>query len=169
MEPQETQKAKAVTSIIVLILVIGIGYVLYTNYRSGQSGLPSSGNDNEGATAVVVENTPLINGELPAPIGLPAGIPIEEGNVIESATTKYPEQGAEQLSMNYLSSKTVAQKYAEYKTYMAKAGYDISEGDASSPIRAIFGTKADANLSVVISISGDKTLVQLAYLLKSTQ
>ncbi|PJA33134.1 MAG: hypothetical protein CO185_00380 [Candidatus Zambryskibacteria bacterium CG_4_9_14_3_um_filter_42_15] len=169
MEPQQSQKSKTVTLVIVILVVLGAAYVLFNNYRLGQNGLPLSDSENDGAATVVVENTPAINGVLPAPAGLPSDVPVEEGDVTESATSRYPDQNAEQLSVSYLSFKTVAQKYAEYKTYMAKAGYDISEGDASSPIRAIFGTKADANLSVVISISGDKTLVQLAYLLKSTQ
>ncbi len=169
MEPQQPQKAKTIILVIVILLVLGIAYVLFSNYRPGQSDLPLSGNGDEGATTVVVEYTPRVDGKLPAPIGLPADFPIEKDNVIESATTKYPEQGAEQLSMNYLSSKTIAQKYAEYKAYMTKAGYEVTEGDATSPIRAIFGTKADANISVVISNSDGKTLVQLAYLLKSTQ
>src|SRR3989344_4196668 len=115
----------------------------------------------------VVEKTPMSNGVLPAPKGLPQGIPLEGGKILESATTQYPGQNARQLSASYRSSKTVSQKYTEYKNYLLSAGYKITEGSLTAPVRAIFGTKADANLSVAISRSDGTTLVQLSYLLKS--
>lgn len=169
MESQQTQKIKTVTSIIVILLVIGVGYVLFTNYPFEINKLTTPDEENGGVPNIVIEKTPVANGELPAPSGLPKDIPIESSNILESITTKFPDQGMIQSSVSYLSSKTSIEKYSEYKAYLAKAGYEVKEGDSAYPVMALFGTKADANLSVVVSNSQGKTLVQLAYLFKSTQ
>ncbi len=149
---------KAISIIIVVIVIFGTGYLLFGKYRRSASDRPMT---------VMVENTPMVNGTLAVPAGFPRDIPLDRGEVLESATTQYPAQNARQLSVSYQSSKTAAQKYAEYKNYLETSGYEVTEGDANAPVRGIFGTKADANLSVVISSSEGKTLVQLSYLLKS--
>lgn len=161
---EQSQKTRTLTAVLLIVLVLGVGYILSSKYRASQGGesVPLA----EQPRKIEVENTAMVNGFLPAPAGLPSDIPIEGDRVLESVTTKYPEQNAEQLSLNYQSQKSVAEKYAEYKQYMELAGYDVSEGDASSPVRALFGEKEDANLTVVISNSEEGTLVQLAYLLK---
>lgn len=159
MEPQESQKAKTLTIIVVIVLVLGVGFLLI-------NGLSKVDNTPE---VVEIDNTEPINGVSQAPEGFPADIPIEQSNILESVTTNYPELGARQLSLTYESSQTVDEKYAEYKNYLTNAGYIVTEGDASSPVKAVFGTNDTANLSVVISSYGEKTRVQIAYLLKSAQ
>ena len=163
MEPQQPQKAKTTLIIVILILIIGLGYVFFKGFNGSLSNV-----DNTPETAVI-ENTPLVDGALPPPAGLPTDLPLETGAVVESVTTNYPDLNARQLSVSYESSKTVEQKYNEYKDYMTTADYTVTEGDSSAPVRAVFGVKDNANLSVVISSSDGKTLVQVAYLLKSTQ
>jgi len=170
---EQPQQIKTISAIVIVLLVLGVGYVLYAKYRAprDENQQVSNSSDNAGGNQkpmkVVVENSPVVNGALSVPIGFPKDIPIEKGVILESATTNYPDQKAEQLSLSYRSSKTIAQKYAEYKDYMSRAGYTLTEGSTSAPVRAIFGTKENANLSVAISSSKGKTLVQLSYLLKS--
>jgi len=162
----ETQNTKLISATIVILLVFGIGYILLTKYSGlEKNNEEATTNPNQGPM-VVVENTPGVDGSLPVPAGFPQDIPIEQVGISESATTNYPDQNAKQLSVSYKSSKTITQKYAEYKTYLTQAGYGLTEGGANTPVRAIFGTKDSANLSVAISSSGGKTLVQISYLLK---
>ena len=168
MEQSQDANTKIISAVLVIVLVFGIGYILLGKYsvpeKADEEVVGGISEDQE--PMVVVENTPMINGAISVPAGFPEDIPIEKVGITESSTTAYPDQGAEQLSVSYKSSKTITQKYAEYKTYMSKSGYTLTEGGANTPVRAIFGTKADANLSVAISSSGGKTLVQLSYLLK---
>ena len=176
MEPQqpqtqlqpEPQNTKLILAIIVILLVLGIGYILFARYSVPREENEEVASDlsNDQGSMVVVENTPLVNGVLSVPAGFPQDIPLEKADIIESATTDYPDQNAKQLSVSYKSSKTIAQKYSEYKTYMTQAGYSLTEGGTNTPVRAIFGSKVGANLSVAISSSGGKTLVQISYLLK---
>ncbi|MFZ2484427.1 MAG: hypothetical protein WAX80_00675 [Minisyncoccia bacterium] len=161
------QNTKVVSAVVVIIIILFAGYFLMSKYdRSPEEPGNLEGTEQE-PVSVVVENTQKVDGVLPAPSGFPTDIPTETGAVLESVTTSYPGQGAKQLSLSYRSSKTVTQKYTEYKNYMTASGYQIKEGAANSPVRAIFGTKQESNLSVAISSSEGKTLVQLSYLLKS--
>ena len=167
-QSQNTQNTKTVLLVVAILLVLGASYLLLGKERipgesSQQVPIPS---DNQKPVMVVVKNTPMINGAVSAPVGFPQDVPLENGSLIESATTEYPRENAQQLSLSYQSSKTIAEKYAEYKKYMTASGYKITEGGTNSPVRAIFGTREDANLSVVISRAEGKTLVQLSYLLK---
>ena len=168
---EQPPQIKIVSAIVIVLVILGVGFLLLTKYHVSlnQENLPTSGHVDDEQVTVVVENTPVVNGALSAPAGFPRDIPLESDNLTESATTQYPRENARQLSLSYLSLKTIAQKYAEYKTYMNQAGYSLTEGNATAPVRAIFGVKEDSNLSVAISGSKGKTLVQLSYLLKSVQ
>ncbi|KKT14881.1 MAG: hypothetical protein UW76_C0037G0002 [Parcubacteria group bacterium GW2011_GWF2_44_8b] len=166
---EQPPQIKTISAIIIILLVLGAGFLLFLKYRTSslnQENSPTSGGTNGEPATVVVKNTPMVNGIISVPVGFPQGIPLESGSLIESATTQYPGENVQQLSISYRSSKTIAQKYTEYKDYMNQAGYSLTEGNKSAPVRAIFGTKENTNLSVAISSSEGKTLVQLSYLLK---
>ena len=167
---EQPPQIKTISAIIIILLVLGAGFLLFLKYRTSslnQENSPTSGGTNGEPATVVVKNTPMVNGIISVPVGFPQGIPLESGSLIESATTQYPGESIQQLSISYRSSKTIAQKYTEYKDYMNQAGYSLTEGNKSAPVRAIFGTKENTNLSVAISSSEGKTLIQLSYLLKS--
>ncbi|MDO8565095.1 MAG: hypothetical protein Q7R67_00480 [bacterium] len=158
---------KNISAVLGIILIIGAGF-LFFKMKSTPVEVEEGTDTQNGSQemVVVVTETPAVNGTLRAPAGFPAEIPLEVGVILESATTEYPNQDASQLSVSYRSDKTVAQKYAEYKSYLTNAGYQITEGSTNAPVRALFGTKVEANLSVAISANGGKTLVQLSYLIK---
>ena len=167
---EQPPQIKTISAIIIILLVLGAGFLLFLKYRTSslnQENSPTSGGTNGESAIVVVKNTPMVNGIISVPVGFPQGIPLESGSLIESSTTQYPGENVQQLSISYRSSKTIAQKYTEYKDYMNQAGYSLTEGNKSAPVRAIFGTKENTNLSVAISSSEGKTLIQLSYLLKS--
>ncbi|MDP3763951.1 MAG: hypothetical protein Q8Q92_04970 [bacterium] len=157
---EQSQNIKTISAVMIL-LILGVGFVLFGKYRN------SNGNTNDKSAIVMVENTLMTGGVLLAPAGFPQEIPLEGGEILESATTQYPEQNTKQLSVSYQSSKTITQKYAEYRDYMTASGYQITKEGAGSPAKIIFGTKNNADLSVVVSSSEGGTLVQLSYLLKS--
>lgn len=170
-QPEQPQQIRTISTIVIILLVLGAGYVLFAKYRPSlnQGNLPISGSVDDKLATVMVKNTPMVNGVIPAPRDFPPDIPLESGNLTESATTEFPGESAQQLSVSYQSSRTIAQKYAEYRNYMTASGYQITEGDINSPIRTILGAKESANLSVIISSAEGSTLVQLSYLLKSVQ
>ena len=164
---EQSQNTKIILIAVVILLVLGIGYVLLKDRisKGTEEGKPSS-YDAQRPMNVVVENTPAHSGALSVPEGFPEDIPVETSTITESTTTNYPDRSATQLSVSYQSSKKPALKYQEYKDYMSQAGFTIKEGDVSSPVKIIFGTKSNINLTVAISGMADKTLVQISYLVK---
>ena len=165
--PEQTPNKKTILAVIVIVLVLALGYFLFPKYVPDENPtLPEDVNDTA-PMKVVVEHTEAVNGILPAPKGFPQDIPIEKLDIIESAITDYPEMNARQLNISYRSKKTVAVKYKEYKDYMTKMGYALSESGTGSTLKAIFGTKEDVNLSVVVSGAEGGSFVQVSYLLKS--
>lgn len=164
---QQPHNTKTILIVVVILLIIGLGYALSKGKGiKGGDPLDSENVDNT-PEVVVIEDTSAVDGVTPPPAGFPSDIPIETGVVLESSTTHYPELNARQLSLSYQSTKNVSEKYTEYKNYLNQAGYAVTEGSSSSPVRAIFGTKDNANLSIVISNPDGETIVQVAYLLKS--
>lgn len=163
MKQGESQKQRTVLLLVIIIAVLAVGYLLSGKYPV----FDFDGNTNNLSAVVTVENTPMVNGALPLPRGFPQDIPIEDSEIVESSTTYYPAQNADQLSVSYRSTKTIWQKYAEYKDYMNQAGYSLTEGDSNAPVRTISGSKENISLSVIVSSVEGGTLVQLSYLLKS--
>jgi hypothetical protein len=171
----EMRNMNILTAVMIIILLLGAGFLLFIKYGSFQNRdvqitLPTTRSSaNSGTLQVVVENTPKNRGVAGLPAGFPTSIPVEVNNIAESATTRYPAQRVQQLSLSYLSSMTINKKYDEYKNYLKLNGYALKEGSVSAPIRYIFGTKDNINLSVFISSEQGKTLIKLAYLLKTVQ
>ena len=165
---EQPSQTKIVSALVIILLILGAGFLLLTKYRVSlnQENLSTSGDVGDEQATVIVENTPVINGAISAPAGFPQDIPLETGNLTESATTQYPRENARQLSLSYLSLKTIAQKYAEYKNYMEQTGYQVTEGSTSPSLKTIWGVKENVNLTVVVSGREGGTLIQLSYLLK---
>jgi hypothetical protein len=156
---EQTQHTKLVSFLTVLVLIVVAGYVLSSN------GYKDSGRANsfDQSLIVTVENTPMVDGVLPVPEGFPQDIPIEESEIIESATTRHPRENLRQLSVAYKSSESIMEKYAEYKEYMLQASFQIEEESETSPV-VISGEKLGSKLSVTLNNSEGYTLVQLSYI-----
>jgi hypothetical protein len=162
MESSLNIKKILITIVILVVLVFALS--LGRRSQSDQNEL--TGNLDDSSAIVMVENTPVVDGVISVPDGFPPDIPLEKDKILESSTTRYPKQSLRQLSVSYQSLEPVAQKYMEYKNYMGLAGYSLKEEEPIAPTKVISGTKGDSNLSVVISNSGGRTLVQLSYLSK---
>jgi len=165
--PEQTLNTKLILAVIVVIALLALGYFLSLKYNP-EKGSPEGTNETT-PMEVVVEHTQAVNGVLPAPKGFPTDIPIEKFGIIESAVTDFPTSNARQLTLSYRSKKTVALKYAEYKDYITKAGYTLSEGGTGPNLKYASGVKGDVSLSVVVSAAEGGSLVQIAYLLKSVK
>jgi len=143
---------------IVAVLILVFVYVLI-------------GQNNSGSTLVTDTNSETVsnesNGGMPVPQGFPQDIPVERSSIVDSKALEYKEENLKELSVSYESTESVQVKYSEYKTYLSQAGYTVTEGNPNSPVKSMTGLKPEANLAVVISSINGKTLVQLAYILKS--
>jgi hypothetical protein len=154
---------KLVYAVVFLLIALSAGFLLY-QFRGEERALEVL--LEETPQEVVVEYTERDGGVLPPPAGLPSDIPIERDRIIESSVATLTVNQTKQISLSYQSSQTVVAKVQEYRSYMQRAGYEISETPAGSAVRGLFGRKDDAQLSVVVSLTNGSTLVQIAYVVK---
>ena len=122
MTDTESSNLKIILSIVAILLIVAVYFVFKDDDKSEDGEIINNqAESNNQETIAVVENLPIVQGKASVPQGFPIEIPIEKDRVFESANTLYPNQSAKQLSLSYNSSKTVAQKYTEYKEYLIKA------------------------------------------------
>ena len=85
-----------------------------------------------------------------APADFPADIPIEEGVKAEqSYSLNYA--GQKQLTIVFLSAKTVEENYALYADFLAAQGWVVSNKYESPKLSSLYGTKDSSDINVTIS------------------
>ena len=151
-------------SLVVIILMFTVGYMLLKTSTLSSKKESISNNLTEASMRVTVENTMATGGVLSAPQGFPQDIPYENHDISDSSVTHYQYEHLKQLTLNYYSSTSVLQKYAEYLNYMTQSGYEITRQEESPISSLISGNKAGVTLSVDISENtGTTTLVKISY------
>lgn len=84
------------------------------------------------------------------PADFPADIPIEEGVKAEqSYSLNYV--GQKQLTIVFISTKTVKENYAFYADFLAKQGWNVSNKFESPKLSSLYGTKESNDINVTIS------------------
>ncbi|TSC54974.1 MAG: hypothetical protein LiPW30_440 [Parcubacteria group bacterium LiPW_30] len=84
------------------------------------------------------------------PADFPADIPIEEGVKTEqSYSLNYV--GQKQLTIVFISTKTVKENYAFYADFLAKQGWNVSNKFESPKLSSLYGTKESNDINVTIS------------------
>jgi hypothetical protein len=150
---------KVVLAIVAVLALVLLGYWAYKQFVA-----PSSDATMEAGEFMPVkigENTPVA-GRLPA--GFPAEIPVEIEGVTEAYARTYPERGVTQYTVVYKSASSLTEKFSEYESYMESAGYISAEDGSNMSSNFLSGTKDNDDLSVVLSIDGESTVVNLTYL-----
>lgn len=156
-----------VLAVLVLVIIGVISYLMWSGtMRLPFTQEPRESEMTEEIPAVVEYTQKTAEGLTPAPAGFPQDIPVEQEQIFESLSITYPGLSVKQLSVSYLTSKEVSEKYAEYRNYLTSAGYWLSEGISDPEMKSVTGVKEDSQLLVVVSNQGSGVMVQLAYLIK---
>lgn len=101
-------------------------------------------------TTVVSEETQKTDFGTETPADFPTNIPLEKGVTVEqSYSLNYV--GQKQLTIVFLSAKTVKENYALYESFLAKEGWTVSNAYESSKLSSLYGTKESNEMNVTIS------------------
>lgn len=93
------------------------------------------------------------------PTDFPTDIPIEKGvTVEESYSLDYA--GQKQLTITFLSAKTVKENYALYQSFLKSQKWTISNTYASTTLSSLYGTKGSNDINVTISKNTSRTSIQ---------
>jgi hypothetical protein len=88
------------------------------------------------------------------PTDFPTDIPIEKGVKVEqSYGLNYV--GQKQLTIVFLSAKTVKENYSLYSNFLTKQGWSVSNKYESANVSSLYGTKEsnDINITIVAETS----------------
>ncbi len=109
-------------------------------------------------TSPTAQTEPVSQGQEPhktdfgagAPTDFPTDIPVEKGaQVQQSYGLDYA--GQKQLTMVFLSSKTVKENYFLYAGFLKTQGWNVSNTYQKSALSSLYGTKGDTSVNVTIS------------------
>lgn len=145
---------------LIFLALLGAGFVWWIKWSKERAARFVA----ERPMNVQVERVTEVEGKFLPPEGFPDSIPLDEDNIVESVRTSYPEQNAVQTSVMYRSTEEKSEKYSEYRTYMEKEGYKLSEGGETGEVLFLQGTKTGENLSITLSTWEGLTVVQIAHL-----
>ncbi len=151
-------------TILAIVIIIAVGLVLYFLLLGSPGDLSETIEVSDG---VVVEQVDLENttGANRLPPGFPLDIPVNVDTIQESYSVDYNESGFTQHSLSYTTDDSIEGVYTTYKEYMENDGYDMSDTTlVADSIGSLYGAKDGNDLSVVVSVHSDGTLVNLSYL-----
>ncbi|MBX4198871.1 hypothetical protein KW800_01180 [Candidatus Parcubacteria bacterium] len=148
---------------LVLLLLMFIGAWLYLREGDKTTVVQTAvigGETTE--TKVEVTKTDITqNGLSSLPVGFPSDIPVEVSNITESYRAAYQGKGLVQYTVSYTSEKSRESLWNSYSEFMNKSGYTIDKGSSSKSLGQIYGVKGIDSLSIIISVRGGLSLVQI--------
>jgi uncharacterized ion transporter superfamily protein YfcC len=167
MEPNENlvEQKKTHKTVTILIIVVVAVLAVYFVFNSGSFVKKTAETTEEN---IVVQKTDLSSGnKLPA--GMPDFIPVETSDVKESYSMNYVDRRVILYAVSYTTSKSIAEKFAEYLKFMTDNGYKYGTAQTKQGINGgtLFGINAKGDLSVILSKIEDKTYVQVSYVDKN--
>lgn len=93
------------------------------------------------------------------PTDFPTDIPLEKGASVEqSYSLNYA--GQKQLTITFLSIKTVKENYSLYEAFLKDQKWTISNSYASTTLSSLYGTKGSNDINVTISKNTSRTSTQ---------
>lgn len=150
-------------TILAIVIIIAVGLVLYFLLPGAPQDLGETIEVSEG---VVVERVDLekTTGANRLPPGFPLDIPVNVDTIQDSYTADYKDNGFTQHSLSYTTSDSIEGVYTTYLGYMESEGYDFSDQTLIDTLGSLYGTKDGNDLSAVMSLHSEGTLVNLSYL-----
>ena len=147
------QKMLAAIEALIIIFLVVVGIISLR----GDKGSP-----------VVDETKYGLRKDVPAG-QLASGFPKEY--ILDSKAVPYesysiPYKGAEQLTANFVSDKTIAQEYKAYIDFLELKGYQILKKENDNKIASIYALSKDSDVNVNIYKDANtaKTTVVVSYL-----
>lgn len=136
-----TMNMKIVCGITVLALISGIAYA----YVYPQNPVP--------------QGPPRTDFGTSAPPDFPANIPVEsDAKINQSYSLDYT--GQKQLTIVFLSAKTVEENHSLYTDFLKNQNWDISNTYSTSSLSSLYGTKENYDINVTISKDSSNTTVE---------
>jgi len=154
-------KKKFLTLIVLVVVIIFV--VLVVNQKRNVAPTPTP------QVAELSQEPQKIDFGTNMPTDFPTDIPVEKGVKVEqSYSLNYA--GQKQLTIVFLSTKTVKENYTLYADFLKKQNWNISNKYESANVSSLYGTKESNDINVTISenisAAGVKSQVSISVLKK---
>ena len=131
--------------LIVGSVIVIAGLVVFTVYKK-ESMAPGK----EGQTKATLAELKKTDFGTNVPVDFPTNIPLEKGAKVEQSYGLSYE-GQKQLSIVFLSTKTVKENYTLYADFLKNQGWNVSNKYESIKLSSLYGTKESNDINVTIS------------------
>lgn len=140
---------KNTIDILIGVMALAAIILMVSAFYAYKDSNPASPASSEGSATVSQEPAKTDFGT-DVPADFPTNIPLEKGVTVEqSYSLNYV--GQKQLTIVFLSAKTVKENYALYESFLAKEGWTVSNKYESSKLSSLYGTKESNEMNVTIS------------------
>ncbi|MDB5253962.1 MAG: hypothetical protein JWL80_28 [Parcubacteria group bacterium] len=155
---QEKNETRIIVPALLLVLVLVGGY-MYFNSRIYLNKLSPKIVETK---KVEVDNLLATQQETKnIPSAYPDNFPIEKANITESYSVDYKDENIKQDSVSYTSAATKDILWKIYSDYFTANGFVIDTNATNKTNGIIAATKEKQTVSVIISVHGKVSLVQI--------
>ena len=114
--------------LLVVVIAVIIGFVVWS--------LTAQKNAAPATTASSSTYTYL--SDVQTPTGIPNGLPIDtKPEILQNFQTNYPSAQQQEAVFEYVTAKTVAQAFADYKAFIQKNGWTLVSSDNEGGVASI--------------------------------
>jgi len=140
MPEQHRTKDILIGVMTIAMIVVGVTFYVYKNLRT----------TSQTASSTVAQEPQKTDFGTSVSSDFPTDIPIEEGvQVDQSYGLNYVEQ--KQLTIVFLSTKTVEDNYALYADFLEKQNWNVVNKYESTKLSSFYATKESNDINVTIS------------------
>lgn len=159
-------KTKTIIAVIVIFILTGVVVGYYLKQKN-KPAIPASSTENiEQPVAKenpVAENQPQepqkTDFGTSMPTDFPTDIPIEKGATVQQSYG-LDYAGQKQLSIVFLSAKTVKEDYSLYADFLSKQGWNVVNKYEDEKLSSLYGTKESNEINVTINENVSSTTTE---------
>lgn len=151
--PPQDRTLFKVLLIVAAVVFVGLG--VFAVSQKGDQVSPSP--TDQTATATTTPQKTDFGTSMPP--DFPTDIPIESGVQMEQSYS-INSSGQKQLTIVFLSDKTVKENYSLYADFLKKQNWNISNTYESLKVSSLYGTKGNNDMNVTISENTSTTSIK---------
>jgi len=165
MPPETVKNSNKSALVVVIILIIAFGaFFLLKKQSSNTDSTDKTPQGTQEKVDVKEVDLSKVTGDGRVPTSFPDDLPLDASSITKSYVADFPERGVTQNTISYNSTKKRDALYKEYLTYMTKNGYTFAEDGQNETLGALYGTKDNDDLSIIVRSEGSLTVVDITYL-----
>lgn len=139
-----------VALIIIFVAVVG-GIAVYSAFKKPHNTQTPTTTDNSKKDDIGKKEVAVTQ----MPAKFPTDMPMEAGASITQNYNAYPKDGSVQATRVFVTSKSLAENYSIYQSYLKNNGWDIKSSIDQDNYKMLYGVKGAGNLNISIDSNTD--------------